>query len=108
MYKAGLAQNAITNSMKVPKDSTNVAAIASSDDADAGCTIELRVRMFPGQTPFAISVWDAISHSEVSHLTGASQYGWADVPGAEEVYVVRTDAGTAGGVGLALVTGSGH
>lgn len=104
---ANLAQNTYGTEFKVPQDRAYVAAVHTGHANSATavfalmCAFEDSQRPSKGGTPVAISMWDGIAGAEVTSLTGSDKYGWADVPGAKYVYVVRTD-GT-GGEGDAAV-----
>jgi len=108
MHFEDIAQSATTYSQKVPGGHLYRAAIGSGHDAAAGAVFELRVRLNKDQTPFAVAVWNALTHAYAVSITGPDQYAWADVPGAESVFVVRTDGtGGVGTGGLDLVASSG-
>lgn len=101
MFAISLAQSEYIEA-KVPQDGDYLASIATPAATSATAVFELRAEFFTDEF-VAIGVFNGIAQGAVTSLTGPSQYGWADVPGAQRVRVYRTDGtGGDGSVGLAI------
>lgn len=82
---------------------SNVVSLATSADTSATAVFVVQIEGITGEF-VTIGLLNAITQLPASNLTGASQYGWTDIPGAQKVRVTRTDAtGGNGTVGASLI-----
>src|SRR5678810_1048497 len=91
-----LAQNE-TIALTCSRARSIVASMATSSTTSATAVFVIEVEG-PSDEWISIGLFNAITQLAADNLTGASQYGWADVPGVMKVRCRRTDA--TGGVGL--------
>jgi len=93
MKKQSLAaQNAVTQPIVLVKEPTStVVAIATSAATVATAVVAVQVELIEGEW-ITVGVFDAVAQAKVASLTGASQYGWTDVPTAQRARAIRTDA----------------
>jgi len=100
MKAVSLAQNGVVGPIKVPQDRVQIAAIATPSTTLAGATFVLQAEFFTGVFQTS-GVFDGVLNVPAVQITGPNQYAWADVSGAQQVQVKRTDAGGGdGSVGI--------
>ncbi len=89
--------------LTIPDRSRNaVAAIATIAATSATGVFVIEVETIDDEW-ISIGLFNAKTQLAADNLTGASQYGWADIPGVRKVRTRRTDAtGGNGSVGLSV------
>lgn len=103
LTEKSLAQNEYIELVSPNRVRSAVASIATKSTTNAGATFVIQVEGCSGEF-ISIGLFNAITQLAANNLTGASQYGWTDVPGNLKVRATRTDAnGGDGTVGLSIV-----
>lgn len=93
-------QNAVLMLDHLLHSNSQVISIATSAGTAANAVFVIDIEMVEGEW-IRIGLFNAITQLAADNLTGAAQYGWADIPGAKRARIRRSDAN--GGVGVADV-----
>lgn len=75
------------------RDRNYTASMITSSDTPGTATFKIQIDGPSGEM-IAIGIYDSSvgANAAADSITGASKYGWTDIPGATKVRFVRTDA----------------
>ena len=90
LTQKNLAQNEYIE-LSCTRGRSVVAAMATAAATSATAVFVIQVEGPSGEF-ISIGLFNGITQLAADNLTGASQYGWADIPGALKVRFTRTDA----------------